>query len=145
MIFCRSSESPPIKPINRMRTLCSCIYLTLLFKYSFMRDISKETSCSGRFQFSVEKPYTVRALIPISSAAITISFNTSAPARCPMERGMPLRLAHRPLPSIIIATCCGIILRSMTGVSERLRLNNFFSIVYLDRISEVAGNHWSIY
>jgi hypothetical protein len=32
----------------------------------------------------------------------------------------------------------------MTGVSERLRLNNFFSIVYLDRISEVAGNHWSI-
>ena len=134
MICCNSSERAPIYPINRMRTLCSCIYLTLLFKYSFMRAISKETSCSGRFQFSVEKPYTVRALIPIS-----------APARCPMERGMPLRLAHRPLPSIIIATCCGIILQSMTGVSERLRLNNFFSIVYLDRISEVAGNHWSIH
>ena len=128
-----------------MRTLCSCIYLTLLFKYSFMRAISKETSCSGRFQFSVEKPYTVRALIPISSAAITICFNTSAPARCPIDRGIPLRLAQRPLPSIIIATCFGIALLSISGVSDGLRLNNFFSIVYLDRISEVAGNHWSIH
>ncbi len=57
---------------------------------------------------------------------------------------MPLRLAHRPLPSIIIATCFGIALLSISGVSDGLRLNNFFSIVYLDRISEVAGNHWSI-
>ena len=62
-----------------------------------------------------------------------------------MERGIPLRLAQRPLPSIIIATCLGIALLSIAGVSDCLRLNNFFSIVYLDRMSEVAGNHWSIY
>src|SRR5437763_4937961 len=32
----------------------------------------------------------------------------SVPARCPISRGSPLERAQRPLPSIMMATCCGL-------------------------------------
>src|SRR5258705_2446531 len=63
------------------------------------------TSPAGRFQLSAEKAYIVSAVIPRSGAASTARRTASAPARWPAPRGRPRRVAQRPLPSMMIATC----------------------------------------
>ncbi len=63
------------------------------------------TSWRGRFQFSEEKAYKVRYGIWRSIQACAIARTDSAPALCPSTLGSPLCLAHRPLPSIMIAIC----------------------------------------
>ena len=57
----------------------------------------------------IEKTYTVRYLIPISSASSHICSRTLLPCICPKLRGISLCLAHLPLPSRIIPTCSGIL------------------------------------
>ena len=52
----------------------------------------------------IEKTYTVRYLIPISSASSHICSRTLLPCICPKLRGISLCLAHLPLPSMIMAT-----------------------------------------
>src|SRR4051794_15733799 len=49
----------------------------------------------------------VRYWTPSSIAARTVRRTASTPLRCPAERGSPCRSAHRPLPSIMIATWRG--------------------------------------
>src|SRR5260363_136927 len=46
--------------------------------------------------------------MPRSAHALAMSRTTSTPLRCPAMRGNPFCMAHRPLPSITMAICCGI-------------------------------------
>src|SRR5689334_16791267 len=45
--------------------------------------------------------------MPNSAAAVTVRRTASAPRRCPAIRGRPRALAHRPLPSMMMATWAG--------------------------------------
>src|ERR1035438_2609351 len=63
------------------------------------------TSAGGRRQLSLEKANNVRIPMPASGAASTARRAASTPARCPMMRGSPRPVAHRPLPSMMIPTC----------------------------------------
>ena len=47
-------------------------------------------------------------LMPSSMAPAITSSSAGSPALCPSIRGNPRWLAQRPLPSMTIATCCGI-------------------------------------
>src|SRR5699024_4816116 len=69
--------------------------------------IKKSTSGFGLFQFSVENAYNVNTLTLYLTAARTILCTTVMPSLCPAIRGRPFLLAHRPLLSMIIATCSG--------------------------------------
>ena len=57
-----------------------------------------------RFQFSVEKAYTVKYCMPRSSATYNISSTTLLPCICPYVLGICFFLAQRPLPSSMTAT-----------------------------------------
>src|SRR4029079_18347712 len=48
-------------------------------------------------------------------APATTSTSAASPASCPLVRGSPRWLAHRPLPSITIATCPGTRSAGMLG------------------------------
>src|SRR3954454_24854327 len=50
--------------------------------------------------------------MPSSPAARTTRRNESTPRRCPSARGSPRAAAHRPFPSMMIATCNGPSVRS---------------------------------
>ena len=63
------------------------------------------TSAFGRFQFSDEKPNRVRCVTPPSAAALMTLRAAATPWRWPMVRGRPRARAHRPLPSMMMATC----------------------------------------
>src|SRR5262245_54793174 len=65
------------------------------------------TSSIGRSQFCDENAYSVSAWMPISRQARVTSRTESAPLRWPSIRGRPRRLAQRPLPSMMMATCRG--------------------------------------
>ena len=73
-----------------------------------MKRMRNRTSSIGRRQFSVENAYTVIQRMPTSSAPSTVSNNASSAAVWPSVRFRPRRFAHRPLPSITIATCAGM-------------------------------------
>src|SRR5690242_10413964 len=62
---------------------------------------------AGRFQFSEEKPNSVRYCTPALTAALIVRRTASAPRLCPAVRGRPRRRAQRPLPSMMMATCRG--------------------------------------
>src|SRR5881394_49637 len=62
-------------------------------------------SPEGRFQLSEENPYKVSAVTPRSGLASTTRRTASMPARWPAPRARPRRVAQRPLPSMMIATC----------------------------------------
>src|SRR3989304_2907443 len=49
----------------------------------------------------------VRYLTPNSTQASRMRRRFSVPARCPARRGSPRLRAQRPLPSMIMAMCCG--------------------------------------
>src|SRR5262245_315215 len=69
--------------------------------------MSVETSFSGRVQFSLEKANRVRYRSPSVAAAVTTRRAALTPSRCPAIRGSPRRVAQRPFPSMITATCSG--------------------------------------
>src|SRR5207245_7816999 len=50
--------------------------------------------------------------MPSSWAARTTRRNASTPRRWPSARGRPRAAAHRPLPSMMMATCSGPSVRS---------------------------------
>ena len=75
---------------------------------SRLKPIRKRTSSALRLQFSVEKAYTVRCLMPISMAPQVMSMSTASPILCPSVRLSPRWVAQRPLPSMTTATCLGI-------------------------------------
>ena len=72
--------------------------------YRYARSMSQATSAWGRRQLSAEKAYRVSTPIPASGAASTMRRTIAAPARCPAERERPCRVAHRPLPSMMMPT-----------------------------------------
>ncbi len=55
----------------------------------------------------IEKAYRVRYRMPISRLARTTVRTVSVPRSWPLIRLSIRFLAHRPLPSMITATCCG--------------------------------------
>ena len=65
------------------------------------------TSSGERLQFSVENAYAEIARTPISIPPSTTSKSELSPSSCPLVRGSPRSLAHRPLPSMTMATCRG--------------------------------------
>src|SRR4030095_14306593 len=81
--------------------------------------MSPSISLAGRFQFSSENEYSVRAFMPRRPHSITMSRTVRAPARCPAIRGMRRSSAQRPLPSMMMAMCCG---RRSGGISSSVRL-----------------------
>src|SRR5262245_953674 len=67
--------------------------------------MSTPTSCGGRPQLSAENANSVSRATPRSGAASTTRRVAAMPASCPAERGRPRRVAQRPLPSMMMATC----------------------------------------
>lgn len=74
---------------------------------SRLNPIRNRTSSGDRAQFSVENAYAEMYFTPISIPPLMTSSNEASPALCPSVRGSPRCLAHRPFPSITIATCRG--------------------------------------
>src|SRR3954452_24188522 len=73
-------------------------------RYSRKSRMSARTSRAGRFQLSAEKAYSVRVPMPRLGATSTTRRTVCAPARWPSERGRPLPVAQRPLPSMMMPT-----------------------------------------
>src|SRR5260370_23300025 len=72
----------------------------------------KSISVLGRRQFSTENAYSVSASI-FNRAQVSIVVRADCvPERCPAMRGRCRFCAHRPLPSMITATCLGNRVRS---------------------------------
>ena len=71
--------------------------------------ISSRISDGGRDQFSELNEKMVRMPMPRSPAARTVRRNASTPRRCPSARGRPRAAAQRPLPSMMMATCRGMV------------------------------------
>src|SRR5881227_261307 len=67
------------------------------------------TSVLGRCQFSAENAYRVRYSTFNSPQPSTHSRTACAPASWPLMRGSPRDLAHRPLPSMMIAMWRGTV------------------------------------
>src|SRR5689334_22291811 len=82
---------------------------------SLLNPMRKRTSSGERRQFSVENAYADTVDTPTSIAPCNTSINDASPARCPSVRGRPRACAHRPLPSITIATCLGTRSAGMAG------------------------------
>lgn len=91
----------------------------------FARDIAMHIAASSpRYvsreevpQAEVEKAYSVKYLMPSSSAAMVARFTAFIPVWCPTIRGSPRLLAQRPLPSIMMATCSGTLSMDRSGKS----------------------------
>ena len=98
-----------ISPIAHNLILFLFNRLNSFFKELTSSFISKLTSFFGRFQFSVEKAKSVRNFIFFLAASSTISLTVSAPRVCPANLSFPTFFAQRPLPSIIMAICLGIL------------------------------------
>src|ERR1043165_5436103 len=71
------------------------------------RPIRPDTSSLGRFQFSLEKAKTVRYSMSRSMQACTTRTRASTPCLWPKKRGRKRFFAHRPLPSMTMATWRG--------------------------------------
>ncbi len=76
-------------------------------RHSHSKSTSALISAGGRSQFCSLNAYKVNAGIPSRRAARIVARTASAPRSCPAVRGSPLPWAHRPLPSMMMATCCG--------------------------------------
>src|SRR5690349_9387187 len=103
------------RPSHRTRTPSSCISSRRRRMTSRLKPIRNRTSSGERVQFSVEKAYADTAFTPISMAPSTTSNSECSPRSGPAVRGRPRCLAHRPLPSITIATCPGTSSLGRTG------------------------------
>jgi hypothetical protein len=75
--------------------------------------IRNRTSPAGRDQFSVEKANSVSHGTPSASAAATIASNEGIDARWPCTRSSPRAPAHRPLPSMMQATCRTVVVEAI--------------------------------
>ena len=103
------------RPAQRTRTPSSCISSRRRRITSRLKPMRNFTSSGERDQFSVEKAYAEIAFTPISIAPSTTSNSECSPCSWPTVRGSPRCLAHRPLPSITIATWRGTSSRGTAG------------------------------
>ena len=103
VLFGRPARFPIItgRMCSRMRSERSSIM------YCSRRSMRKSSSAFGRRQFSLERQYRVSCLM-FRLAACSVTLRTLVtPCLCPSIRGRFRYFAQRPLPSMIIATCCG--------------------------------------
>ncbi len=100
------------RPIHWIRTFSSLSSATRPKSFSCSPRMWR-TSGRGRCQFSVEKPKTVSQPMLRRTAIRTRRARFSSPSVWPSVRGSPRRPAHRPLPSMMQATC-----RACSGETE---------------------------
>src|SRR5258705_5833287 len=105
------SDTSSRSPTMRIFTPLSASLPRYFATATSTRPIRPETSSVGRFQFSEENANTVRYSTPRSAQLSTVRTSASTPALWPKKRGMKRFLAHRPLPSITMATWRGIVIR----------------------------------
>ena len=96
-----------LSPITRKRTLLAMNISSS--SESRISAMSAAISSLGRFQFSVEKVYSVKYSTPRRTASSVIRLTVSTPSLCPALLGRPRFVAQRPLPSIIMAMWRGIL------------------------------------
>src|ERR1035437_9206995 len=106
------------RPITSTRTPCATQRGVSLSRYTAIRRMRASTSAVGRRQLSLEKAKRVRMPTPESGAASTTRRAASTPARCPMMRGRPRPVAHRPLPSMMIPTCRVLCSSKLIGIKK---------------------------
>ena len=105
MIACRKVMGMRSRrPSTLMRTPFSMQCVVSAMRYSCSNRRIALTSEAGLFQFAEESANSVNVCMPIPGAASMIARLASAPARCPADRGNPREVAHRPLPSVMMAT-----------------------------------------
>src|SRR5262245_10573712 len=108
-------HSRPGRPDHNTRTPRSTSWSLRRRITSRLKPMRKRTSSGERFQFSVENAYADRYGMPSSIAPSITSNSEASPASWPFVRGRPRDLAHRPLPSMTIATCRGTNSRGIAG------------------------------
>src|SRR5262245_1872552 len=96
-----------VSPPTLRRTPLRWSFSTSLVSAIWKSCISSATSSAGRRQFSELNANRVRKPTPRSAHARTVARTASTPRRWPAMRGRCWRFAQRPLPSMMIATCCG--------------------------------------
>src|ERR1035438_6142126 len=106
------------RPITSSRTPCATQRAVSFSRYTAIRRMRASTSAGGRRQLSLENANSVRMPMPVSGAASTARRAASTPARCPMMRGSPRPVAHRPLPSMIIPTCRVLCVSKLIGIKK---------------------------
>ena len=75
--------------------------------------------------------------MPNYDASCAMICTVSAPAWCPKLRSCPRSFAQRPLPSMMIATCCGIRLKSSSSL--------FSIFLYLHLLSWLLFSFYTLY
>src|SRR5690349_10281604 len=104
--------------MNRSRTPLPCSSATSLSSESRNSCMSVPTSTAGRCQFSLENANSVSAPI-LRRAHSSMHMRTGrTPSLWPAWRGRPRASAQRPLPSMMIAMCLGILTAGAAGCSH---------------------------
>src|SRR5450759_4058656 len=106
------------RPITSSRTPCVTQRAVSFSRYAAITRIRASTSARGRRQLSLETANRARMPTPASGAASTARRAASTPARCPMMRGSPRPVAHRPLPSMMIPTCRVLCIPKLIGIKK---------------------------
>src|ERR1700722_1336889 len=109
-------------PMKRSRTPFRCRSATSRSSASRKRFMSIPTSSGGLRQFSLLKANSVKYPTLRRAHSSTILRTTLMLARWPAGRGRTRRRAHRPLPSMMMATCCGdssLVFTGKTGSAWR--------------------------
>jgi len=101
--FWTDASSSFIRPTTRKRMSFFKRFASSRFRYSLSSVMSVTISNRGRFQFSTENAYNVRASRCSRAHVSTVSRTDAMPARWPSTRGEPRWRAQRPLPSMMIA------------------------------------------
>src|ERR1043166_1617419 len=96
-----------VSPTTLSRTPLRWSFSTSLVSAIWKSCMSSATSSAGRRQFSELNANRVRKRTWRSAHARTVARTASTPRRCPAMRGRCWRFAQRPLPSMMMATCCG--------------------------------------
>jgi hypothetical protein len=91
--------------------------------------MSMPTSSGGLSQFSLEKANMVTNRMSRCAQSSTTRRTTLTLERWPATRGKPRSRAHRPLPSMMIATCCGVSAMWCRKLRVRLDLHQFLFLV----------------
>src|SRR6266566_6203943 len=106
----RPAGSRSRRPISERRTPRAASPAPWRRRNEPRSDMRPTTSARGRFQLSDEKAKRVSVSTPRAGAASTTRLAARTPERLPASRGRPRAAAHRPLPSMTMATwsACGL-------------------------------------
>src|SRR6201996_3036992 len=98
------APQPRPLPAHLMRTPTEASSSLRRWITSRLKLIRNATSSGCLRQFSVENAYAEMYLTPSSMAPMSTSIRAASPLLCPSVLGSPRSFAHRPSPSITIAT-----------------------------------------